>query len=50
MLGLKLIAHLKQSNSLLQSCPAFLQQHAHFALTQKLFDFATLLLSLNKGM
>jgi hypothetical protein len=36
--------------SLLQSCLAFLEQCAHFALTEKALDFAAILLGFNKCM
>jgi hypothetical protein len=42
------MAHLKNLKSLLQSCLAILEQCAHFALTEKFLDPATILLSFNK--
>jgi hypothetical protein len=44
------MAHLKKIKPSLQSCLAFLEQCTHLALTEKVLDFATLLLGLNKGM
>jgi hypothetical protein len=34
----------------LQSCLAFLEQSAHFTLTEKTLDFAAILLGFNKFM
>jgi hypothetical protein len=35
---------------MLQSCLAFLEQCAHFTLTEKILDFAAILLGFNKCM
>jgi hypothetical protein len=40
--------HLKNLKSLLQSCLAILEECAHLALMEKLFDLAAILLSSNK--
>jgi hypothetical protein len=41
---------LEKIKPLLQSCLAFLEQCAHLALTEKLFELTALLFSLKKGM
>jgi hypothetical protein len=44
------MAHLEYITSSLQSRLAFLEQCAHFALTEKALDFAAILLGFNKSM
>jgi hypothetical protein len=42
--------YLKNHKTLLQSCLAILEQCAHFTLTEKFLEFATILLGFNKCM
>jgi hypothetical protein len=44
------VAHPEKLKSFLQSCFALLQQFAHVTLTEKFFDFASILLGLNESM
>jgi hypothetical protein len=42
------MSHLKNLNSLLQSCLAILEQLAHLALMEEILEFAGILLSFDK--
>jgi hypothetical protein len=42
------MACLKNHKTLLQPCLAFLEQYAHFTLTEKALDFTAILLGFNK--
>jgi hypothetical protein len=44
------MAHLKYITSLLQPCFAFIEQSAHFTLTEEVLDFTANLLGFDKCM